>query len=330
MSTLPEFPQVSSPDPDAFSQAEDLRKQVPAEFGMPAGSLGRLEQLGPWLSACQEQVPPRELKDVRLVVVAGEHGVAVRRPEVSALPETFTRDAFDAIRAGRSPLLSAARSAGVSVSLIDANLSRPSGEIDHEDAMNSADLERHLRQGMSVADEEADQGTQLLLLGDLGRGLTTVSAAVIGSICGIEPVRVIGRGSGIGDDAWRVKIAAIRDAMYRVRDDRDNAERVLRKIGGPDLAVMTGLLAQAAVRRTPVLIDGVGAAAAALCAQMLAPGASDWWQVASAGKEPAVAVAHSALQAEPLLQVGLSTGQGAGTLMALPILRYAVDALASE
>lgn len=327
MSQLPEFPPVTPPDEDVRQRALQWRADIPAEFGMPSRSLGRLEQLGPWLAACQGEVPPRPLTNVQLVIVGGTHGVAQTHPEISALPESFSQDVLASITDARSPLLSAAAAAGIYLSVSDANSTRPTGSIDFEDAMTSAELHEHVTRGMGIADDLADQGTQLVLLGDAGRGLTTVAAAIVGSICSIEPVKVVGRGSGISDTAWKTKTAVIRDAMYRVRDDKADASRILRRIGSPDLAMLAGLLAQCAVRRTPVLFDGLGSTAAALCAQMMVPGAADWWVAASAGDEPAHMPALKALRKEPLLKSGIGTGQGLGAILALPLLRHAIDAL---
>ncbi|MEQ4522777.1 nicotinate-nucleotide--dimethylbenzimidazole phosphoribosyltransferase, partial [Nocardioides kribbensis] len=47
-----------------------------AGLATPAGALGRLGELGVWLAAAQDCVPPRPLERVRLVVLAGDHGVA--------------------------------------------------------------------------------------------------------------------------------------------------------------------------------------------------------------------------------------------------------------
>ncbi|MBC2680950.1 nicotinate-nucleotide--dimethylbenzimidazole phosphoribosyltransferase [Corynebacterium anserum] len=330
MSQLPDFPPVIPPDEEFRRRATAWRSDIPTEFGMPNRSLGRLEQLGAWLAACQSTVPPRPLTDVQLVVVGGTHGVARTHPEISALPETFSQDVLAAISQGRSPLLSAATAEGIRVSVRDADSSHPSGSIDYEDAMTSAELFEYMSRGIEIADDLADQGTQLVLLGDAGRGVTTVAAAIIGSICSIEPVKVVGRGSGISDEAWKTKTAVIRDAMYRVRDDKADASRILRRIGSPDFATLAGLLAQCSVRRTPVLFDGVGTTAAALCAQMMVPGAADWWIAASAGDEPAHVPALKALRKEPLLTSGIGTGQGLGAILAFPLLRHAVDALNFE
>ncbi|MBF0580748.1 MULTISPECIES: nicotinate-nucleotide--dimethylbenzimidazole phosphoribosyltransferase [Corynebacterium] len=333
MSDLPEFPAIVAPDAARRERATSHHVELPAGYALPAGSLGRLEQLGAWMAACaacssssgESSAESSSAESTRLIIVTGEHGIAAAHPEISTLPAELSSLVTEAIESGASPVASTARSLNVDVKLVDANSSTSSGEIDHEDALTVAQLAEYLQKGMDLADAEADQGTQLLAVGDAARGLTTVAATVIGSLCGIEPVKVVGWGSGIGDMAWRTKTAIIRDAMYRVRDDRADALQVLRRVGGADLAVLTGLLAQAAVRRTPVLIDGVGVLTAALCAQMIAPGSSDWWVVASKGNEPAITPALSALRLSPVLDAGISAGQGTGALLAVPLVRHAAE-----
>ena len=84
-----------------------------------------------------------------------------------------------------------------------------------------------------------------------------LAAVLIAALTGIEPVAVVGRGTGIDDRAWMRKTAAIRDALRRARKVIDDPEALLRTSGGADIAALAGFLAQAAVRRTPVLLDGV-------------------------------------------------------------------------
>jgi nicotinate-nucleotide--dimethylbenzimidazole phosphoribosyltransferase len=103
----------------------------------------------------------------------------------------------------------------------------------------------------------------------------------------------------------------------------------LRVCGGADLAAMAGFLAQAAVRRTPVLLDGVVVAAAALVADELAPGARAWWQAGHRSTEPAHALALQRLDLEPILDLGMRLGEGSGAAVALPVLRAAVATLAA-
>ena len=318
------FTDITAPDEAVAQRASQLRAALPPAAGLPSGCLGDFENAVTWMAACQSNAPARQPKNVTLVVVAGEHGIATDHPEISALPEDFTHSAIELLRSGDSPIVSACHQAGVSLEVIDATLESPANAIDGADALSSEEMNEHLSAGAAKADALADSGTDLVLVGDLGRGITTVAAAIIGSVCGVEPVKIIGRGSGIGDEAWRVKVRAIRDAMFRVRDDRAVAERVLYRVGGADFAFITGLLAQCAVRRTPVIFDGIGAAASALVAEMLAPGASQWWRPASQSAEPASEVALSGLMLEPLTNWGISAGQGIGAVLAYSSLAQAV------
>jgi nicotinate-nucleotide--dimethylbenzimidazole phosphoribosyltransferase len=125
-----------------------------------------------------------------------------------------------------------------------------------------------------------------------------------------------------------VKTAAIRDAMRRGRPFAGNAASVLRVVGGADLVALAGLLVQAAVRRTPVILDGVIVTAAALAAERIAPEARRYWISGTRSPEPAQAIALGALGLTPLLDAGLRLGEGTGALLAVPMLRAAQATLA--
>src|SRR5690606_32678462 len=140
---------------------------------------------------------------------------------------------------------------------------------------------------------------------DLGIGNTTVAAAMVASLTGTEPVAVVGRGTGIDDATWMRKTAAIRDALRRARPVSADPVALLRTIGGADIAAMAAFLAQAAVRRTPVVLDGVVSTAAALVAEELAPGAHAWWVAGHRSPEPAHQIALTQLDLEPLLDLDM-------------------------
>ncbi len=167
---------------------------------------------------------------------------------------------------------------------------RGSGRIDVEDALTAEETERAVRLGMAVADEEADSGTDLVVLGDLSVGGTTVAATLVAALCGTDASVVTGRGgAGIDDLAWMRKCAAIRDALRRARPVLGDQMELLAAVGGADIAAMTGFLLQAAVRRMPVVLDGVVSAACALVGQRAAFRAPDWWLAGQVGGEPAQA-----------------------------------------
>ncbi|MCV7190696.1 nicotinate-nucleotide--dimethylbenzimidazole phosphoribosyltransferase [Mycolicibacterium thermoresistibile] len=325
--------------PDEAAAAAARARQ--GELTKPAGSLGRLEDLSVWVASCQSLCPPRQFERARVVVFAGDHGVA--RAGVSAYPVEVTAQMMANFQTGGAAINVLAGVAGAGVRVVDMavdvdeplteaigrhKIRRGSGNIAVEDALTAEQTVAAVQAGRRIADEEVDAGADLLIAGDMGIGNTTAATALIGTLTDTEPVAVIGRGTGIDDTGWMRKTAAVRDAMFRARRAGSDPITLLRVCGGADLAAITGLLAQAAVRRTPVLLDGLVSAAAALLAEQLAPGARQWWQAGHRSTEPAHALALQRLELEPILDLGMRLGEGTGAAMALPVVRAAVAVLA--
>lgn len=331
------FPAVVPPDHDA-ERAARSRQQT---LTKPPGSLGRLEELSVWVAACQGACPPRQFARARVVVFAGDHGVTASG--VSAFPSEVTAQMVANFDAGGAAINVLAELAGAGVRVADiavdaepANavigahkVRRGSGNIAVADALTSDEALAAVQAGRSIADEEVDGGADLLIAGDMGIGNTTPATTLIAALTGSEPVAVVGRGTGIDDEGWARKTSAIRDALYRARGVIADPLGLLRVCGGADLAAMAGFLAQAAVRRTPVLLDGVVVTAAALVADELAPGARAWWQAGHRSTEPAHALALQRLDLEPILDLGMRLGEGSGAAVALPVLRAAVATLSA-
>ncbi len=308
----------------------------------PRGALGRLEDLSVWVASCQGDCPPTQFTRARVVVFAGDHGVA--REGVSAYPSEVTAQMVANIEAGGAAINILAEAAGATVRVVDMavdrdesptdvtmahKVRRSSGNIATEDAMHLDEAIAAIEAGRRIADDEVDAGADLLIAGDMGIGNTTAATALIAALIGTEPVAAVGRGTGIDDAAWSRKTAAVRDALYRSRDRRGDPVALLAACGGADLAAMAGFCAQAAVRRTPLLLDGVVVSAAALVADRLAPGARAWWRAGHRSPEPAHALALAELGLEPIVDLGLRLGEGTGAAVALPILRAAVSLLSS-
>ncbi|MCM6773407.1 nicotinate-nucleotide--dimethylbenzimidazole phosphoribosyltransferase [Nocardia sp. CDC159] len=324
--------------PDALVRAEAEARQL--RLTKPVGALGRLEVLGNWIAACQGACPPRQFERARVVVFAGDHGVA--RQGVSAYPSEVTAQMVANFRAGGAAVNVLARLAGASVRVVDIavdgdtdpavsdyKIRRSSGSIDREDALTDQQVNAALAAGRAIADEEIDGGADLLIAGDMGIGNTTPATVLIASLTDTEPVLAVGRGTGVDDAGWMRKTAAVRDAMWRARPHLKDPVALLRVAAGADLAAAAGYLAQAAARRTPVVLDGVVITAAALVAEMLAPGAKDWWIAGHRSTEPAHQMALTKLGLQPLLDLDMRLGEGSGALTALPILRAAVETLSA-
>ncbi|SUA43035.1 Nicotinate-nucleotide--dimethylbenzimidazole phosphoribosyltransferase [Nocardia africana] len=332
--TTPAFGPVAAPDARVRAEAEQRQLQLTK----PAGALGRLETLGNWVAACQGECPPHQFRRARVVVFAGDHGVA--RHGVSAYPSEVTAQMVANFLAGGAAVNALARLADATVRVVDIavdadtdpsvsthKIRRSSGAIDREDALTEAELYAALAAGRAIADEEIDSGADLLIAGDMGIGNTTPATVLIATLTDTEPVLAIGRGTGVDDAGWMRKASAIRDAMWRARPHRQDPFALLRIAGGADFAATAGYLAQAAARRTPVILDGVVVAAAALIAEMLAPGAKRWWVAGHRSTEPAHPLALAKLDLEPLVELDMRLGEGSGAVSALPLLRAAIAAL---
>ncbi|MFI2187930.1 nicotinate-nucleotide--dimethylbenzimidazole phosphoribosyltransferase [Streptomyces sioyaensis] len=331
---------IERPDGGVRRAAEERR----ARLSVPPGALGRLDELGEWLAAAQQQVPVRPVERPRVLLFAGDHGVA--QLGVSARPAGSTKDLVRAVLDGTSPAAVLARGVGAQLRVVDLavdcdpeelpeevtrhRVRRGSGRIDIEDALTAEEAEAAFRAGTALADEEADAGTDLVVLGDLSVGGTTAASTLIAALCGTDASVVTGRGGAPIDDlAWMRKCAAIRDALRRARPVLGDQLELLAAVGGADLTAMTGFLLQSAVRRTPVILDGVVSAACALVAQRVAFRAPDWWVAGQASGEPAQAKALDRIALNPLLDHGVTAGEGTGALLALPLVQAAA-ALAAE
>jgi nicotinate-nucleotide--dimethylbenzimidazole phosphoribosyltransferase len=332
-----EFAPVSPPDVGAAAAARARQDTLTK----PRGALGRLEDLSIWIASCQRHCPPRQFERVRVVVFAGDHGVA--RSGVSAYPPEVTRQMVANIDAGGAAINVLADIAGATVRVADLavdadaaserigahKVRRGSGDITMRDALTDAETVAAIAAGRAIADEEVDGGADLLIAGDMGIGNTTAAAVLVAALTTAEPVAVVGFGTGIDDAAWARKTAAVRDALFRARLVLPDPIGLLRCCGGADLAAMAGFCAQAAVRRTPLLLDGMAVTAAALVAERLAPGARQWWQAGHRSTEPGHQLALTALELEPILDLRMRLGEGTGAAVALPVLRAAVAALSS-
>ncbi|WP_033292229.1 nicotinate-nucleotide--dimethylbenzimidazole phosphoribosyltransferase [Amycolatopsis jejuensis] len=323
------MPRFAIPTPDAAAHAAALERLD--GLVKPLGSLGRLEELAAWLSAAHGTVPPHPLDDVRVVVFAGDHGVSAQ----SAYPREVTAAMVRVFLAGRSGVTVLAAQVGARVRVADIavdwdasdippevtahKIRRGSGAIDVEDALAPGEAFAAFEAGRAIAAEEA--GADVLIPGDMGIGNTTVCAAVVASTLGLPAAEVVGTGTGVSGDALDRKTAVVAAALTRFAGT-DPFDR-LTALGSACLAATAGFLVEAATRRTPVLLDGIFSATAALVARDIAPGAERWWLAGHRSTEPAQAFALKALGLTPILDLGLRLGEGSGAVQAVPTLRAA-------
>lgn len=328
---------VTPPDPTTARLAAERL----AGLAVPAGALGRLGELGVWLSSAQGTVPPEPLENVRLVIFAGDHGVA--RHGVSAYPAAITPAmvrTFAARKAGVSALAAAhdvyvrVLDLGVDDDLADLpaevrarKVRRSSGAIHLEDALTPEETRQAVEAGRDVAREEVAAGAQLLLSGDMGIGNTSPGAALVAAALGLPATEVTGRGTGVDAETLAHKGRLVQQALDRAGARTEDPVECLTALGSADLAATTGYLLEAAVSGVPVLLDGLLSVACALTADRIAPGAAAWFVAGHRSTEPAQSLALEKLGLEPLLDLGLRLGEGSGAVAAVPLLRSAVALL---
>ena len=307
----------AAPGPDLVS-VEAIRARD-RTLTKPIGALGRLEETVEWLGAWQRRAPP-SLDRVEAVVFAGNHGVAARG--VSAYPADVTAQMVLNFHAGGAAINQLARSNGVGLTVRALELDRPTGDIAVEDAMSEQDCVA----AMAAGADAVATGFDLVCLGEMGIGNTTPAAAICQTIFGGDAEQWVGPGTGVDAAGRSRKLEAVTLAVRRVNALRDHPLEILRRVGGREIAAIAGAIIAARNRRTPVMIDGYVATAAAAVVGCISPGAIDHCMIGHLSAEPAHASLARYLRKRPLLGLDMRLGEASGAVVAVAILRCALAA----
>lgn len=302
------------------------------QLAKPLGSLGALETAITKIAALNEK-ESISLEQRVLVVFCADNGVTAQG--VSQSDASVTAAVATALGAGVSTVNYMARTANCRVVPVDVGvLNFPGAEgvincrvrngtqdITRAPAMTREECVQAITIGASVAAEtEAD----ILLLGEMGIANTTTSAAVA-CVLLEEPVeKLAGRGAGLSDEAFARKRACISAAIARHQPDKQDPVDVLQKVGGLDLAAMCGFCLGAAAKKKPVILDGLIADVAALCAVRICPSVCDALIAGHVSAEPAAALILKELGLQGLVSAGMRLGEGTGAVAALPLLDQAL------
>lgn len=306
----------------------------------PPGSLGRLEDLGVQLASISGNVPPPVPDQVTIAVFAADHGVVAEG--VSAWPQEVTAQMVANFVTGGAAISVIGRHIQARVVVVDVGVATdlPVDDGVHDRrirdgsrnlattaALTANEVSAALDVGASVAAAAVDEGAQLLVTGEMGIGNTTSATALIAAFTGADPDDIAGPGAG-GDAATVArKAAVIRRALNRL--DPDAAPlTVLAELGGLEIAALVGYITAGAARRTPVVVDGLIATAAALVAARLSDDVTGYLVAGHRSTEPGASIALAALHLEPVLDLGLRLGEGSGAALAVPIIQAAARVLA--
>jgi nicotinate-nucleotide--dimethylbenzimidazole phosphoribosyltransferase len=328
--------QIAPLDAAAVDAARDRQDRMTK----PRGALGVLEDVSVQLAGLAGVCPPPLPEPAAVAVFAADHGVHAQG--VTPWPQEVTAQMVANFLAGGAVVNAFAAQIGAEVVVVDvgvaADLPSVPGLLPRKIAAGTADLTQGqamtraqavaaIEVGIEVARDLVAAGNRCLLTGDMGIANTTASAALIAAFTGADPAAVTGRGTGIDDEMHAHKVAVVAAALTRHAPDPADPLGVLAALGGFEHAALVGFLLGGAALRTPVVLDGVIAGAAALVAAALQPDAPAAWIAGHRSAEPGHAVALSALGLRPLVALDLRLGEGTGALLALPLVQSAVRAL---
>lgn len=283
----------------------------------PHGALKQLDEIAIWLAGWQRSESPHVNFPVGLIFAA-DHGVA-HNSKVSAYPTDVTASMLAAYRAGRSTVSAFAAVAGAEVYAHDVGVGTPTGDISVEDAMSHDDLDTAIRLGIkAVRRIDCD----LLVLGEMGIGNTTIAAAITAALLGGEPSSWVGRGTGIDDNGFHKKCEVVTHAVTRVKDETDPLE-ILRRLGGREIAAIVGALIEARQRSIPVILDGYVVSSAALILNALSPHAIEHTAAGHCSAESGHRRVLGFLNMHPLLDIQMRLGEGSGAMAAVPLVKMA-------
>jgi nicotinate-nucleotide--dimethylbenzimidazole phosphoribosyltransferase len=305
---------MPGPDQDAVARV----RVRDASLTKPAGSLGRLEDIAEWLAAWQGRAPPTVDRPL-VAIFAGNHGVVTHG--VSAYPPDVTRQMVENFAAGGAAINQICLANDLGLKVYDLALDHPTGDIAIEAAMEEAACAATMAFGM----EAIAGGVDLLCIGEMGIGNTTIAAAIFAALFGGDPADWTGPGTGLDRAGVERKRAAVASALACHAGHLRDPLEVLRRLGGREVAAMAGAILAARMSRVPVIVDGYVATAAAAVLWALDAKALDHCLFGHVSAEPGHRRALDRMGKSALLDLGMRLGEGTGAALAAGIVKAAAQ-----
>ena len=303
--------------PTAHSAGSDAARARQAQLTKPLGSLGRLEEIAVFLAGWQGRVVP-SLENVAVLIFAGSHGVT--QHGVSAFPAELNQQMVANFNAGGAAINQLANQAGATLTVHPIDLDRPTADLTSSPAMSEDDLLVAMKVGAAAVPVDAD----LICIGEMGIGNTTVAATLAAALFGGSGMGWVGRGTGVDDAGLARKAAAVDAALTYHGTTLNDPLDALQRVGGRELAAMFGATLAARLNRIPVLVDGFVATSAVSVLARLADGGLAHALAGHVSAEAQHRRLLALLALEPLLDLNMRLGEGSGACVAVNILRSAV------
>ncbi|NMG39597.1 nicotinate-nucleotide--dimethylbenzimidazole phosphoribosyltransferase [Chelativorans sp. ZYF759] len=300
--------------PDASAMEAARQRQL--ELTKPPGSLGMLEDLAVFLAGWQAREKPI-LDRAQALIFAGNHGVCAQG--VNPFPQEVTAQMVGNFQNGGAAINQLCLANGCDLGVIALELDRPTGDISQGPAMDEAETLDALRQGAEAVDPQA----QLLVLGEMGIGNSTIAAALACAVFGGNGADWAGPGTGADTEGVSLKARVVDRAVEANRAAIGDPLATLAALGGREQAAICGAVLEARARRIVVILDGFICTSAAAVLHPFA-GALDHCVAGHVSAEPGHQRLLAAIGKTPLLSLGMRLGEGSGAALAVSVLRSAV------
>jgi nicotinate-nucleotide--dimethylbenzimidazole phosphoribosyltransferase len=303
--------------PPASAEAVAAVRARDAELTKPQGSLGRLEEIVVFMAAWQGKSIPTCDRPL-VAVFAANHGVAAR--QVSAYPASVTKAMMENFAQGGAAINQICSTFGLGLEVFELALDMPTKDMTEAPALAEAEAAATFAFGMEAIAKRPD----LLCVGEMGIGNTTVAAAIYHALYGGAAADWVGRGTGVDAEGLARKVAVVEAAIAKHRAFLDDPLEVMRRLGGREIVAIAGAILAARIERIPVVLDGYVACAAAAVLNALDPAALDHCLAAHLSAEGAHAEVLRRLGKKPLLDLGLRLGEGSGAALAVGLIKAAI------
>ncbi len=304
--------------PEADLEAVRQVRARDSQLTKPPGALGRLEEITEWLAAWQQRANPRVERPV-VAVFAGNHGVVAQG--VAAYPQAVTAQMVANFQNDGAAVNQICKTFDLGLKVFELALEVPTQDITKGPALSEQDCAATMAYGM----EAIANGCDLLCIGEMGIGNTTIAAALAHGLFGGQPEDWVGPGTGVDAEGIKRKASAISRAVALHQPHLDDPLELLRRLGGRELAAMAGAILGARMNHVPVLIDGYVATAAAAVLFKANPKALDHCMAAHVSAEPAHRALLQIIGKTPILDLGMRLGEASGAALAAGLVRAAVN-----
>lgn len=317
LASLSDLPTLADRLPAADGAAEAAARARQDQLTKPPGSLGRLEEIAAFMAAWRA-TPRPEIWRAQALVFAGNHGICAQG--VNPYPQAVTAQMVANFEGGGAAINQLCQVNGADLSVVALDLDHPTADFTEGPAMTGAEALEALNRGAAAVDESAD----ILILGEMGIGNSTVAAALTSALFGGAVADWVGPGTGSDPAGIARKVGAIERGLTRHAGASGNAGAILAALGGREQAAICGAVLAARAARIPVILDGFICTAAASVLYAADPRLLDHCLVGHVSAEPGHRRLLAAIAKRPVLEFDMRLGEGSGAALALGIVRSAL------